>query len=439
MDNGYDIFISYRRLDENGNISGRDQARLIAKELSLKGYRVFFDYNEINDDDFKEVIIPAVRNSKAFILVLTKDALKRCKNEDDWIRKEIETALSSGTRIISVSPDNSFNGWPLDLPASLEKIKTIQISEIHFGQLFEESIEKLINYRIVSKIGHPKVNIDFSAEDGFDLGYEMSIFSIHKLRGETTTTEEDKMCRQMSQSGLSPDLLMRDLTANNMMEQLNECTLSLGRQYGKDVENAVSLGVLYAHSIIYKQNDTELPYGYQKGIMEACYGLGIAESIIGRIITSSGEEIEGMYDLLRTIIRNLPSTTQSCKVCGCHIANDYNECPVCHTRLRSGDIRVIDVRKQLTDLAYQYDALFEQSSDDSIPIEERQKAFMDSAKIIGNIVQLYRDTKSIFPSNIRSILDEKLNLCQKDKEDGLINLIVFVQAFNKEVDNLLGN
>ena len=157
MDNGYDIFISYRRLDENGNISGRDQARLIAKELSLKGYRVFFDYNEINDDDFKEVIIPAVRNSKAFILVLTKDALKRCKNEDDWIRKEIETALSSGTRIISVSPDNSFNGWPLDLPASLEKIKTIQISEIHFGQLFEESITKLINDRILRAIPESKI------------------------------------------------------------------------------------------------------------------------------------------------------------------------------------------------------------------------------------------------------------------------------------------
>ena len=157
MDNGYDIFISYRRLDENGNISGRDQARLIANELSLKGYRVFFDFNEIKDDDFEEVIIPAVQNSKVFILVLTKDALNRCKNENDWVRKEIETAIASRTKIINVSPDNSFNGWPLDLPASLEKIKTIQISEIHFGQLFEESITKLINDRILRAIPESKI------------------------------------------------------------------------------------------------------------------------------------------------------------------------------------------------------------------------------------------------------------------------------------------
>lgn len=31
----YDIFISCRRLDEQGNISGRNQALLIAKQLEL--------------------------------------------------------------------------------------------------------------------------------------------------------------------------------------------------------------------------------------------------------------------------------------------------------------------------------------------------------------------------------------------------------------------
>ena len=53
----YDIFISYRRLDEQGNISGRDQARLIAKQLELDGYHPFFDYSEIKDNEFDKVII----------------------------------------------------------------------------------------------------------------------------------------------------------------------------------------------------------------------------------------------------------------------------------------------------------------------------------------------------------------------------------------------
>lgn len=119
----YDIFISYRRLDEQGNISGRDQARLIAKQLQLEGYRVFFDYSEIHDDEFDKAIIPAVENCKVFILVLTKDALNRCANNDDWVREEIETALSSGCKIVNVTPDNTFNGWPSNLPSSIEKIK----------------------------------------------------------------------------------------------------------------------------------------------------------------------------------------------------------------------------------------------------------------------------------------------------------------------------
>lgn len=149
MKKEYDIFISYRRLDEHDNISGRDQARLIAKQLELEGYHPFFDYSEIKDTEFDKVILPAIENCKVFILVLTKDSLNRCKNDDDWVRKEIETALSSGCKIISVTPDNTFNGWPSFLPNTLAVIKAIQISDIHMGSLFEVSVKELIKNRII--------------------------------------------------------------------------------------------------------------------------------------------------------------------------------------------------------------------------------------------------------------------------------------------------
>lgn len=168
----YDIFISYRRLDEQGNISGRDQARLIAKQLELDGYHPFFDYSEIKDNEFDKVIIPAVENSRVFILVLTKDALNRCRNEDDWVRREIETAIRFGSKVINVSPDNSFNGWPDTMPESLYGIKNIQISDIHFGSLFELSVKKLIEERIVPGLqsGKPQIIIQspLIAEDDSD-------------------------------------------------------------------------------------------------------------------------------------------------------------------------------------------------------------------------------------------------------------------------------
>lgn len=148
MNTNYDIFISYRRLDEEGNISGRDQARLIAKQLELERLHPFFDYSEIKDNEFDKVIIPAIETCKFFILVLTRDSLNRCKNTSDWVRTEIETAISSGCKIINVSPDNTFNGWPDNLPKSLEAIKTIQISPIHMDSTFESCIKKLIEDRI---------------------------------------------------------------------------------------------------------------------------------------------------------------------------------------------------------------------------------------------------------------------------------------------------
>ena len=152
MQRKYDIFISYRRLDENGNISGRDQARLIAKQLELEGFHPFFDYSEIKDNEFDKVIIPAIEKCEVFILVLTKDSLNRCMNDEDWVRREIETAISTRCKIINVTPDNAFNGWPTNLPSSLSKIKNIQISEIHMGSLFELSMKKMIDERIIIKL-----------------------------------------------------------------------------------------------------------------------------------------------------------------------------------------------------------------------------------------------------------------------------------------------
>lgn len=159
----YDIFISYRRLDEHGNISGRDQARLIAKQLQLEGFTAFFDYSEIKDNEFDKVIIPAIENCKIFILVLTKDSLNRCQNEDDWVRREIETAIRTKCKIINATPDGAFTGWPETLPDSLVGIKTIEISEIHFGSLFEVSVNKMIDDRICSIIPRPEKQNNYLA------------------------------------------------------------------------------------------------------------------------------------------------------------------------------------------------------------------------------------------------------------------------------------
>ena len=147
----YEIFISYRRIDAEGNISGRDIARLLSKEFKLYVYKTFFDYSELKDDGFADTIIPAVRNCKIFVLVLTKDALVRCKNDGDWVRREITEAINNHAKIIPVNPDNSFNGWPDSFPEELESIKTIQFSSIDMNSNFEITVKHLIDTRISQK------------------------------------------------------------------------------------------------------------------------------------------------------------------------------------------------------------------------------------------------------------------------------------------------
>ena len=58
----------------------------------------------------------AIKSAPIFMLVLSKEALARCKNEGDWVRREIQLAISLKKHIIPINPDNTFDGIPEDIP-----------------------------------------------------------------------------------------------------------------------------------------------------------------------------------------------------------------------------------------------------------------------------------------------------------------------------------
>ena len=153
----YDIFISYRRLDSKGRVEGRDIARLLTKELKLYGYNVFFDYSEIKDNDFAQSILPAVQTCKIFILILSEDALTRCVNKDDWVRREILEAYKCNRKIITVNPSYTFKNFPKSLPEELNFLRTIQMSPIDLESNFEVTVEKMVNDRIITEIPGVKI------------------------------------------------------------------------------------------------------------------------------------------------------------------------------------------------------------------------------------------------------------------------------------------
>jgi tetratricopeptide (TPR) repeat protein len=89
------VFLSYRRT----NIPW---ALAIFQNLTQYGFDVFFDYNGIASGDFERVILGNIVSRAHFLVLLTPSALERCHVPEDWLRREIETALSSQRNIVPV-------------------------------------------------------------------------------------------------------------------------------------------------------------------------------------------------------------------------------------------------------------------------------------------------------------------------------------------------
>ncbi len=141
--NSYDIFISYRR------IGGTEIARPLKSELEMRGFRVFLDFDELKDGKFDSRIMEAIDNSPVFMVILSEHSLDRCINEDDWVRKEIEYAIQKEKNIIPINPNFQFSDFPAELPKDLrEGLGSHLFSDIMLGQLFKESVEKLVRERL---------------------------------------------------------------------------------------------------------------------------------------------------------------------------------------------------------------------------------------------------------------------------------------------------
>lgn len=116
-----DIFISYRRED------GYLFAHVLAKELTERGYSVFFDRADIVvGTPFPKELTKAIEDCNDFISLITpmylnaqKENVRRVTMEDDWVRREISLALSGGKQIlpiiINTDPAQAFDDLPDDI------------------------------------------------------------------------------------------------------------------------------------------------------------------------------------------------------------------------------------------------------------------------------------------------------------------------------------
>ena len=139
----YDIFISYRRQ------GGAEYVRPLKAELELRGYNVFLDYDELKDGVFDRRIMDAIEQAPIFVFMLSAHSLDRCVNDDDWVRKEIEFAVSKKRHFVPVNPNKEFDGFPDNVPEQVKQsLGQHQFSHIDFEQLFKASVTEMVANRI---------------------------------------------------------------------------------------------------------------------------------------------------------------------------------------------------------------------------------------------------------------------------------------------------
>ncbi len=177
----YDVFISYRR--EGGD----KYARTIQQALE-KQYRVFLDFDELKDGVFDQRIIDAISESPVFLLILSRGALDRCVNENDWVRQEILQAVKCGCHIVPVTIDDTFEGLPASLPEELRRaVGQHQFSEIQMKTLFKASMEQLMRDRIAPYVHREEttsgIEIHIDVDADCDL-FRFKTFIRHLKAGE---------------------------------------------------------------------------------------------------------------------------------------------------------------------------------------------------------------------------------------------------------------
>lgn len=132
------LFISYRR-----------KAWLFAHPLhekltGLLDADIFIDYRDIDEPEFENAILRALRGCDAVLLVVSEHTFsERIFEEKDWVRREIAEALNHKKPIVMACIDGLFP--PTKLPPDIAAISGREGVRF-FPEYFDHGIERLANF-----------------------------------------------------------------------------------------------------------------------------------------------------------------------------------------------------------------------------------------------------------------------------------------------------
>lgn len=154
MKQKYDVFIGYRRS------TGAKYAVAIKEELTKQGCNVFLDYSDIQNGDFNYWKHSILTDIPVFILILSKNALDNCINRNDWLRMEIQQAISENKRFVIAVPNNEFSGSLDQLPTDISELLRIhQKFDVDFEHHLKESVQMILKNVINPTLKETKITL----------------------------------------------------------------------------------------------------------------------------------------------------------------------------------------------------------------------------------------------------------------------------------------
>ena len=134
------VFISYRR-------TNFWTALAVYQSLRIEGYDAFIDYQNIRSGDFEKILIDNIKARAHFLVVLSPSTLERCINPDDWLRREIETALDEKRNIVPLTLDGFDFGNPEVVNVLVGKLSSLRYCNALrlLPDYFQEAMVRLRN------------------------------------------------------------------------------------------------------------------------------------------------------------------------------------------------------------------------------------------------------------------------------------------------------
>lgn len=112
------VFISYRRIGEGAIV-----AKYLRAELRQRGCSVFLDVDSLGTGHFDEALLKEIEDADNFLVIMSVGCFDRCRNHDDWFRKEMAHAISRNKNILPILMDGFVYPELESLPEDIRTVK----------------------------------------------------------------------------------------------------------------------------------------------------------------------------------------------------------------------------------------------------------------------------------------------------------------------------